>query len=92
LTAAALARRLPALAIVVATVSVGTRAQAQDYPWCANFADGAGTNCGFTTYQQCVATIRGSGGFCAQNDWYKPPVAAAPAPRRAHKIHSREPS
>ena len=62
-----------------------TPAQAVEYPWCANFADGAGANCGFTTYEQCMLTARGSGGYCAENTFYEPPAAAArtrPAPRK----------
>jgi len=49
-------------AIIVWTSSIGTSAQAQNFPWCSNFADGAGTNCGFPTLEQCKATIAGSGG------------------------------
>ncbi len=61
--------------------------QAQNYPWCANFADGAGTNCGFATYAQCMATSMGSGGTCTQNNLYKPDAAAAPLrhPPRRHR-------
>ncbi len=61
-------------------------APAQNYPWCANFADGAGTNCGFATYNQCMATSRGSGGTCTQNNLYKPDSAAAP-PRHSPRKH-----
>ena len=62
----------------------GRPAAAVEYPWCANFADGAGTNCGFTTYEQCMLTARGTGGYCAQNTFYQPPAAAARPGRRAH--------
>ncbi len=62
----------------------GTPAGAVEYPWCANFADGAGANCGFTTYEQCMATARGSGGYCAENPMYTAPAAAA-RPRPARK-------
>ena len=81
----ALARRLPVLAIVAAAASTGTRAQAQNYPWCANFADGAGTNCGFSTEQQSTVTIQGSGGYCSQNNLYKPAAVLPPARHRARK-------
>jgi len=65
-------------------------AQAQNYPWCANFADGAGVNCGFSTYEQCMATSQGSGGFCTKNNLYAPPGAATPARRTAHKHRLRK--
>ena len=46
------------------------------YPWCTNYGggdDGGGTNCGFSTYEQCMATISGIGGFCDPNPFYSPP-------------------
>jgi len=76
------------LAVIAATAVAAKRAEAQTYPWCANFADGAGTNCGFSTLEQCMATARGSGGFCDQNNLYKPPAgSAAPAAPARHKAH-----
>ncbi len=77
--------RLPVIAMLVATLSIATPAQAQNYPWCANLHDGAGTNCGFSTVEQCMATVTGSGGYCDRNNLYKPPAVAAPAQTR--KIH-----
>ncbi len=82
---------LVALGIFSAIGSFSTRAQAQNYPWCAyysgGFGGGGGTNCGFTTFQQCLATVSGIGGFCDRNTQYVPPAAshAAPALRRHHR-------
>ncbi len=66
-------------------------ARAQNYPWCSNFHDGAGTNCGFSTYEQCMATARGTGGYCAPNNSYVAPHAAAPvgAAKRKLRPHRR---
>jgi len=72
-------RRVRLLAIIVIAALMAGAAQAQNYPWCSNFADGAGTNCGFSSEQQCRITIQGSGGYCDHNNLYKPPAAAAPA-------------
>jgi Protein of unknown function (DUF3551) len=59
--------------ICVAIVGIGTRADAQNYPWCAQYNDGSGSmNCGFTTFQQCLADVSGIGGFCTQNSTYQP--------------------
>jgi hypothetical protein len=78
------------LGIGVGTVAIGTRTEAQDYPWCASFADGAGTNCGFTSYEQCMGTARGTGGYCEKNNLYKPPAAAPTGGHRVrHKAHAR---
>jgi len=47
------------LAIFVLTAGIVTRAEAQNYPWCAIYSGraGGGTNCGFTTFQQCMDTV-----------------------------------
>ena len=41
-------------------------------PWCAQyFGRGSSTNCGFTSYEQCMMTATpGSGAWCVQNPWY----------------------
>ncbi len=59
---------------LLAAAMIGTPAQAQNYPWCAYYSGrgGGGTNCGFTSYQQCMATISGIGGFCGRNTQYRP--------------------
>ncbi len=38
-------------------------------------------NCGFSTYGQCMEDVSGIGGFCMQNNTYRPPDRTAPAPR-----------
>lgn len=71
-----------AIGVLTVTALTGIEADAQNYPWCANFADGAGTNCGFTTYEQCMTTSMGSGGTCTQNNLYRPAATATPLRRR----------
>ena len=64
--------------------SIGTPAHAQNYPWCALYSGralGGATNCGFTTFQQCLATVSGIGGFCEPNTQYRPP----PGPHRRYR-------
>jgi hypothetical protein len=46
-------------------------AQAREYPWCARY-DWSTYNCGFVSFQQCLATISGIGGRCEQNPRYVP--------------------
>jgi hypothetical protein len=73
------------LGISACVVSVGTRAEAQNYPWCAIYSGGAvsgGTNCGFTTFEQCMATAFGLGSFCYRNTQYVPP----PGPHASTRI------
>jgi Protein of unknown function (DUF3551) len=88
-------RRLPALKIAIslgvlagAGVSLaGTAAKAdwaQTAPWCANMGgrDG-GWDCGYYTFDQCMATARGLGGSCAPNP--RALAAPKPAPRRVRR-------
>jgi hypothetical protein len=78
-----------ALGILLAAASVASRAEAQNYPWCANYGDGfGGTNCGFATLQQCQATISGIGGDCRLNTQYQPPVGPAKPRHRPRHSHS----
>jgi hypothetical protein len=62
-------------------VSIGNRAEAQNYPWCAQYMNDGVMNCGFATFQQCLAEISGRG-FCTQNSTYQPPQVPRPRARR----------
>jgi hypothetical protein len=77
---------LPLLGIVAASIALGTPARAQNYPWCAQYMGGdtgGGMNCGFVSFEQCMATVRGMGGFCMANNTYVPPAGPrAPNMRR----------
>lgn len=81
-------------AVLVAVAGINTQADAQNYPWCAKYSGtmGGARNCGFSTYEQCMATVSGVTGYCARNMQYVPSVAM-PGPRthaqrRRHYIHS----
>jgi hypothetical protein len=58
---------------VSAAVACAERpAEAQNYPWCAYYGPEFGaTNCGFATFQQCLATVGGVGGSCGANPQYQ---------------------
>lgn len=62
--------------LLFATVGLGGSAQAQNYPWCAQYGNGMGgaMNCGFTSFQQCQADVSGIGGFCQRNNTYVGPT------------------
>ena len=82
LTLAALA--LPA---VLSTAPASAYEMPNDpYPWCAVYSGDAGgaSNCGFSTIEQCRATVSGIGGWCEPNQFYNPHPAA-----RARKHKSR---
>ena len=55
------------------------------YPWCAQYGTrGGARNCGFSTWEQCRAAIRGNGGYCEQNPMYQPGNPAAPRKSRRY--------
>jgi hypothetical protein len=76
-------RYVAVIALVVAASNFAPRgANAETtYPWCAYY-DAWAYNCGFTTLQQCLATISGAGGACRPNPYAVP---AADAYRGRHK-------
>ena len=63
-------------ALLVLTITPAA-AQAREYPWCARYG-WTTSNCGFVSFQQCLATIRGIGGRCEQNPRYVPPPRRRP--------------
>jgi uncharacterized protein DUF3551 len=73
------------LGLGAAVLALAAPAFAQNYPWCSNFHDGGGTNCGFSTYEQCMATAQGSGGNCTKNNIYAPSAGPSPARHAARK-------
>ena len=66
--------------VIALVVFCAAPAQAQNYPWCADYAGFGSQNCGFTTIQQCQAALSGNGGFCNANTQYVPP-GGQPTPR-----------
>lgn len=45
----------------------------QSAPWCANMGGGWGFDCSYFTFDQCMATARGLGGWCSPNPNALPP-------------------
>jgi Protein of unknown function (DUF3551) len=69
--------------ILFAAIALSIGAQAQNYPWCADYGGkmGGSSNCGFSTYEQCMAALSGNGGFCNRNTQYVPDPGGSPGPR-----------
>jgi hypothetical protein len=65
---------------------VGAPPGAQAGAWCSEEMSGSGdgaTNCGFSSWEQCMETARGSGGYCTRNLWRDTaPTAAQPRSRK----------
>jgi hypothetical protein len=73
-------RLLHCAVVAVALLAAPTMSHAQspyDYPWCAYYSRTSGaTSCYFRSYQQCMTTLSGIGGFCMRSPYYR-----GPAPR-----------
>jgi hypothetical protein len=66
------------LGICTGIVATGNSAGVQYYPWCAMLNRGhQAVNCGFVNFEQCMAYVRGIGGYCTPNNF------ARPIPRRS---------
>lgn len=77
------------LALTIDAASSGAKAA----PWCAWY-DAYTYNCGFYTFQQCLATASGAGGSCARNVYdlwreQQPYATAEPYHRKHHRHHRR---
>jgi len=42
------------------------------------------SNCGFSTWNQCMATVSGIGGFCQRNSFHNPRPSASRSRKRAY--------
>jgi hypothetical protein len=63
-------RTIVLAAITLASLSISTIGARAEGSWCATYGGRGGTNCGFYSYQQCMAAISGNGGSCSQNLFY----------------------
>ena len=74
---------------LIGATELATAQSPYSYPWCSRQTagrTGGTTSCYFTSYQQCMTTISGIGGWCYQSPYYHAsPTAygqAAVKPRR----------
>lgn len=92
--------RILALCSLVATavLALATPVAAKEPAWCAAYRNGS-NNCGFYTYEQCMAAISGIGGFCNRNPDAGPEKPAArkertvePKPKRKEEKERAAPA
>jgi hypothetical protein len=70
------------LAVPLVLLALADVANAQNYPWCAQYSTrGGARNCGFITWEQCRATVSGVGGYCERNAMYEPGLTGDGRPR-----------
>ncbi|MGA7065842.1 MAG: DUF3551 domain-containing protein [Pseudolabrys sp.] len=81
--------------IVLARLALSTTVLAQapasalpydPYPWCAGYGGrmSGSSSCGFSIWNQCMATVSGIGGFCQRNSFYNPRASASRSRKRAY--------
>jgi Protein of unknown function (DUF3551) len=74
------------MATIALMLAAGVKpsAAAVIYPWCVQYGQDT-SNCGFTSFRQCLATASGNGNNCVPNAWYTPyppPTSYSPPVRR----------
>jgi len=84
-------RTVTIAAITFAAFSLST-VEGRAAPWCANYGTrGGASNCGFHTFEQCMAAKSGMGGFCDRNPFELGSAGSAygyaKKPRREHRRH-----
>ena len=76
-------RTLAAVATTATALLIGAAGPVQAAPWCAWFTGYSyNYDCSYFTFEQCLATIRGVGGYCARNVYPEPPRYPPPAHRK----------
>jgi Protein of unknown function (DUF3551) len=78
------------LVLLSAAVFAGageSRAQsAYDYPWCAVYTNRSGAQaCYYASYGQCIATMRGIGGYCIRSPYFRGGAYNDRRPRRYYR-------
>jgi Protein of unknown function (DUF3551) len=79
---------LVAAGAMIAVTYLSRPADANEYPWCAQYSSddgGGGRNCGFVSWEQCMETVRGMGGDCQRNLFYEGPADRPVKHARKHK-------
>jgi tetratricopeptide (TPR) repeat protein len=87
--------RILALCTFPVLAVLASPAAAAEPAWCAAYRNGS-NNCGFYTYEQCMAAVSGVGGFCNRNPDAAPERPAArreravePKPKRKEEDRQR---
>jgi hypothetical protein len=79
--------RIPVLSVLLIAAALLCEIQAAlsqsaySYPWCARVYERNGpTSCYFNSYEQCMTTLSGVGGYCFKSPYYH----AVPAKPTVH--------
>jgi hypothetical protein len=65
---------LAAAAALLGSIPASHAQSAYSYPWCARYPrDIGGYACYYTSFEQCMTTMRGIGGYCIRSPFYRGP-------------------
>jgi hypothetical protein len=82
-----------AIATIVAfSASGGGTAQAREYPFCKKAEAGPG-DCKYDTYEQCLAAVSGTNGYCQPNFWLSQqpdPALSGRRPPRGSRFYGQD--
>jgi Protein of unknown function (DUF3551) len=77
-------------AVPLGEIQAASAQSPTSYPWCARFRSIGATSCYFTSYQQCMTTLSGIGGFCYPSPYYDAaPISAPPVEQNSRPAHPR---
>jgi hypothetical protein len=71
---------LAAIAIAAFSVFGASPSTARDYPFCRKGEAGPG-DCRYDSYQQCLAAVSGTAGYCQENYWLQQSGRGVPLQR-----------
>jgi hypothetical protein len=75
-----------AVALMAATLTPEPGEAAPYWPWCSRYSTRSNIeSCAFISWEQCMQTVSGIGGWCYHN-YYPEPVTRSAVPRR----HTRD--
>jgi Protein of unknown function (DUF3551) len=76
------AKVIVAALVMIPAVLTQTPASAS---WCAQYSGGGGgESCGFSSFEQCQASVSGIGGFCRPSQYNNPGYASAGRKKRRY--------
>jgi hypothetical protein len=77
-------------AVLLGEIQAASAQSPTSYPWCARFRSIDATSCYFDSYQQCMTTLSGIGGYCYKSPYYDAaPTTAPPVEQDSRPAHPR---
>jgi len=76
---------------LVGEIRAGSAQSPTSYPWCARVGQRDGpTSCYYKSYEQCMTTLSGIGGYCYRSPYYHAaPITGPPVKENSRPAHPR---